>query len=128
MKRTQRSELFMGVLIGFYGNWLIQLLEKMKGVETFHQLLLLFSFIPLFVYFWIAFSDVKDQIRKKLTDFKVISGFSHFLFIVLATGLGNIMIDEMFFIFPGIIFWLSLLIVEFKGLIGLSDFKWGRYQ
>lgn len=117
MKRTQRSELLMGIMIGFYGNWLIQLLDKIKSLNLLSQAFLLFSFGPLFIYFWIAYTDLKDQLVFNLINYKGIAGFTHLILVLLSTGWGNILADEYLFILPGIFFWMSLLIVEMTGLI-----------
>ena len=117
MKRTQRSELLMGVMIGFYGNWLIQLLDKIKIENMFSQIMLLSSFAPLFIYFWIAYTNIEDQIVFNLITIKGAMGFIHFILIISSTALSSILVEEYIFILPGIFFWLSLLIVEMKGLI-----------
>lgn len=107
----------MGVLIGFYGNWLIQLLDKLKSANTSSKILLILSFGPLFVYFWIAYTDVTYQLLFNLINVKGFFGFLHFVLVITSTGLGNILVDEFVFILPGVFFWLSLLIVEMKGLL-----------
>jgi len=130
-EQLRRLDLFEGILIGIYGNWLISLVEKI----TFTKVLVLFGF-PLWWYqpFCIVFSFVSlilligfgifrpDYLRGKVGRFWVlVLSFGHIMGISLALRLEVEFVQNYFFFGVGGLFFLLIYGCELIRIKRISE-------
>ena len=87
MKRSKKSELLIGVMIGLYGNWLIAIVEKLEKTGLLPILLFAFSFVPFIFYFQENFSGIEKQTWLKWIPLKTILGSIYVLLVFGHYGL-----------------------------------------
>jgi hypothetical protein len=117
MKRSKRSELLIGVMIGVYGNWLIALLEKLNQADNIQVILFGFSFLPFLWYFQEIFNGLEHQ---KWVGFIPRKKFLGAFYLIIIAGLlvvSNLVASEGLFSLTGVIFWVMLMVVERREVV-----------
>ena len=107
MQISKGNELFMGVMIGLYGNWLIQLLDKIQNKDWIPLLVFTFSFFPFVLFFKEVFSE--EQTRLKNVSLKLVLGGVYILMIYGAIALSGLSCSDYFFSITGVFLWIVLL-------------------
>jgi len=107
MQISKGNELFMGVMIGLYGNWLIQLLDKIQNKDWIPLLAFTFSFFPFVLFFKEVFSE--EQRRLKHVSLKLVLGGVYILMVYGAIALSGLSSSDYFFSITGVFLWIVLL-------------------
>lgn len=112
LKRSKKSELLIGVMIGIYGNWLIALVEKLENTELSAILLFVVSFAPFISYFYEIHTEIENQSWLRWMPSKTILGTIYILLIFGSLMLSGLFETESLFSASGIVFWFMLMKVE----------------
>jgi ABC-type multidrug transport system permease subunit len=110
MSMSKRKELYMGVLIGLYGNWLIQLIDKIQNQGFVVLTVFTLSFMPFILFFKEAFS--KKPARPKGFSLKLMLGGVYIVMVYGAIALSELLFSNYYFTSVGGIFWILLLQVS----------------
>jgi len=109
----------MGVMIGFYGNWLIALVERLELPKTAnYNLMWLFGFslVMLLTYFLEAFTELQKQTWVKFIPLKTILGSTHLASMFALLWFSGIYESGFLFSWTGVALWVILLQVERREL------------
>ena len=116
MKRSKKSELLIGVMIGIYGNWLIAIVEKLEKTNPFAILLFTFSFAPFVLYFVEIFTEIEKQFWIKLISLKNFLGSIYLVMVFVSLWISGVYQSEPLFSWTGIALWAVLMAVERRAL------------
>jgi hypothetical protein len=112
MKRTKKSELLIGVMIGLYGSWIMGLLGKLNQANSVQVSLFGFSFLPFLWYFQEIFTILENQKFVLHLPLKMFLGTIYFLIILVLLSYSGLMGSELLFSWTGLLFWVMLMMVE----------------
>jgi hypothetical protein len=112
MKRSKKSELLIGVMIGVYGNWLIAVLEKLNQADNIQAILFAFSFLPFLWYFQEIFTGLERQKWVGFVPLKMFLGIFYLGTILSLLLFSNLLASEWLFSWAGMTFWVMLMMVE----------------
>ena len=116
MRRTKKSELLMGVMIGVYGNWLVAVLGKLEKAVSIPAFLFGLSFFPFIWYFMEAFKEIESQIWVGRIPYslplKTFLGLGHIAFVIASLGFAGLFPTEWLFPWFGTAIWFMLMSFE----------------
>ena len=116
MKRSRKSELLIGVMIGIYGNWIIAIVEKLEKRPPFSILLFAISFIPFILYFQEIFTEIEKQTWVKSISFKNFLGATYLAIVFLSLYSCGMFVSDPLLFLTGIVLWVTLMTVERRAL------------
>ena len=116
MRRSKKSELLIGVMIGVYGNWLIAIVEKLGEANLFPMMLFAFSFVPFVLYFHEIFTEIERQTWVKMVPLKNILGVTYLILVFVSLWISGIYTSETLLSWTGIALWTVLMLVERRAL------------
>lgn len=113
-QRSRTNELFIGVIIALYGNWLIGAFDKIgQSDDLLAEFILASSIIFLLLYFQQVFKSPQRFVfgLRSLSQPKILFGLTHYLFVGVALSLVPNAINILN-LWLGITLWLLLLWFE----------------
>jgi len=116
MKRSRKSELLIGVMIGIYGNWIIAIVEKLEKRPPFSILLFAISFIPFILHFQEIFTEIEKQTWVKSISFKNFLGATYLAIVFLSLYSCGMFVSDPLLFLTGIVLWVTLMTVERRAL------------